>query len=310
MDGMSGVLIGFAIIGVVILVGYLIGRFDLVGERGPYVISRLVFFVLNPSLLLTLIAKEDVSHLFSALFVTTSVAAILVFAIYLVLARTVLRRRMPEALLGGAAASYENAGNIGLPVATYVLGNATYSVPVMLFQLILFQPILLAVLDVTTSGGQSVGRILTRPLRNPTTIAAALGILIAAFHIPVPDAVLQPFSIIGGAAVPLVLIGFGISLRGQKPLRAGTGRRDVVLASVLKLLVMPVLAYVLARFAFGLGGVELFATVVLAGLPAAQNVYVFAQRYDRATVIVRDTVLITTIGAIPVLVVVAALLAP
>ncbi|MDQ1550360.1 MAG: malonate transporter, partial [Microbacteriaceae bacterium] len=45
------------------------------------------------------------------------------------------------------------------------------------------------------------------------------------------------------------------------------------------------------------------------GLPSAQNVFNYAQRYERGVTIARDTVLITTIGAVPVLVLVAALLA-
>ncbi|CAN5145580.1 AEC family transporter [soil metagenome] len=305
---MGGVVVGFAIIIAVIAVGYLVGRFELIGEHGPRVISRLVFFVLNPCLLLTVLATADVHRLFSSLFVVTSVAAIVTFATYVVVSRVALRRDTADALLGGAAASYENAGNIGLPVASYVLGNAAYSVPVMLFQLIIFQPILLAVLDAKTTGGQSMRRILTQPLRNPLTVASAVGILIAVTGVQIPQPFFEPFRIIGGAAVPLVLIGFGVSLRGQRPLRPGSGRRDVLLASTLKLVMMPVIAFVLGRLVFHMDRADLFATVLLSGLPAAQNVFVFAQRYGRALVVVRDTVLITTIGSIPVLVVVAALL--
>jgi predicted permease len=47
---------------------------------------------------------------------------------------------------------------------------------------------------------------------------------------------------------------------------------------------------------------------VLAGLPTAQNVFNYVQRYERGETIARDTGLITTIGAVPVLVTVAALL--
>lgn len=307
---MGGVVVGFAIILAVIAVGYLVGRFELIGEHGPRVVSRLVFFVLNPCLLLTVLAKADVHRLFSSLFLATSIAAIVTFAAYVLVSKLWLRRDTPDALLGGAASSYENAGNIGLPVASYVLGNAAYSVPVMLFQLIVFQPILLAVLDAKATGGQSMRRILTQPLRNPLTIASAIGILVAVTGVQIPQPFFEPFRIIGGAAVPLVLIGFGISLRGQRPLQPGTGRKDVALASILKLALMPAVAYLLGEFAFTMDRADLFATVLLAGLPAAQNVYVFAQRYGRALVVVRDTVLITTIGSIPVLVLVAALLSP
>jgi predicted permease len=48
---------------------------------------------------------------------------------------------------------------------------------------------------------------------------------------------------------------------------------------------------------------------VLAALPTAQNVYNFSSRYERGEIVARDTVLLTTILAIPVLVVIAALLA-
>ncbi|MFT4124514.1 MAG: AEC family transporter [Microbacteriaceae bacterium] len=306
---MLGVLEGFGIIGAVILVGYLVGRFDVIGERGPHVLSRLVFFVLSPCLLLTVLADADVHRLFSALFVVTSLAAVAVFAAAALVLALALRRRMPEALLAAAAASYENAGNIGLPVATYVLGNAAYSVPVMLFQLVIFQPLLLAALDTLTGGGRSLRRILTRPLANPMFIASVIGILIAVTEAPVPDVVLQPFSILGGAAVPLVLIGFGISLRGPRPLRPGTGRTDVVVASALKLVAMPAIAWALGALVFHLDRADLFAVVLLAGLPSAQNAYVFAQRYGRALVVVRDTVLVTTIGSVPVLALAAWLLA-
>jgi predicted permease len=72
---------------------------------------------------------------------------------------------------------------------------------------------------------------------------------------------------------------------------------------------MPAIAFLVARFAFGLHGTALFAAVVLAALPTAQNVYNFASRYGRGEVVARDTVLLTTLLAVPALVVVAALLA-
>jgi predicted permease len=101
-----------------------------------------------------------------------------------------------------------------------------------------------------------------------------------------------------------------MSLSGTRMLRPGTGRRDVLLASTLKLVAMPILAWLLGWFAFGLSGEHLFAVVVLAALPTAQNVFNYAQRYSRGEIIARDTGLITTVASIPVLILVAALLKP
>ena len=91
-------------------------------------------------------------------------------------------------------------------------------------------------------------------------------------------------------------------------LAPGSGRRDILLASAIKLAVMPLIAWLFGRFVFGLDHDQLFAAVVLAGLPTAQNIFVYAQRYDRGVTLARDTVLITTIGSVPVLVLAAFLL--
>lgn len=125
-----------------------------------------------------------------------------------------------------------------------------------------------------------------------------------------PAPALEPFRLVGAAAVPLVLLSFGISLRGRRPLAPGSDRRLVILASAVKVVLMPALAWVVGAFVLRLHGHALFVVVVLAALPAAQNVFNYAQRYGRGTVIARDVVLITTALSLPAMFVIAALLAP
>ena len=307
---MSGVLIGFAIIGVVILIGYVVGRFGVLGEHAPRVISRMVFFVLSPCLLFTVLADADVHTLFSSTLVVSAIAALLSILLFLGISLFVFRRKLPEAMIGSLSAGYVNANNIGIPVAVYVLGDTAYSAPVILMQLVVLTPIALTILDIATSGRMSVGSALLKPLKNPLLIGSALGVIVAVTEIEIPAPIFEPFRIVGAAAVPLVLIAFGMSLHGQKLLAPGSGRRDILTASAIKLAVMPLLAWVFGRFVFGLDGQLLFVVVVLAGLPTAQNIFVFAQRYGRGVPLARDVVLITTVGAVPVLVGVAALLAP
>ena len=307
---MGGVLVGFAIIGFVIGIGYLVGRLQLLGDHAQFVISRLVFFVLSPALLFTVLADADVHVLFSSLLAVSLITALVCCLLFAGIALLVLRRALPEAIIGSLASGYVNANNIGIPVAVYVLGNPAYSAPVILIQLLILAPISLTILDITTSGRASVWKTFSRPFTNPILIGSALGTVLAVTGIQLPDAVMEPFRIVGAAAVPLVLIAFGMSLHGSRPLAPGTDRRAVVIATAIKLAVMPLVAWLLGRFVFGISGEQLFAVVVLAGLPTAQNIFVYAQRYQRGVVLARDTVLLTTIGSVPILVAVAALLAP
>ncbi|MDN4596161.1 AEC family transporter [Leifsonia virtsii] len=307
---MDGVLTGFGIIAFVILVGYVARRLGIGGPTAPYVLNRIAFFVTNPALLFVTLARADLRVVFSTQLLVAAAAALVSAGLFLVLSRAFFRRPAPETTIGALGAGYVNANNIGLPVAVYVLGSASYVAPVLLLQLIVFAPVALTVLDVTSRGAVSVRSILTQPIRNPMIIASVLGILVDVSGIRLPDAVYQPFELLGGAAVPLVLMAFGMSLVGSRPLRAGNGRAPIVASVVLKSAVMPLVAFLVARFAFGLEGQALFAAVALAALPTAQNVYNFAARYERGIAQARDVVLLTTLFSVPVLLVVAALLAP
>ncbi|GAB3583813.1 AEC family transporter [Leifsonia lichenia] len=306
---MGGVVIGFAIIAFVIAVGYVAGRAGIGGPQAAFVLNRIAFFVTNPALLFVTLAKADLHVVFSAQLVVSAVAALASAGLFVLLSRLFFKRKAAETTIGALGAGYVNANNIGLPVAVYVLGSASFVAPVLLLQLIVFAPIALTVLDVTSRGSVSVRSILTQPIRNPMIIASVLGILVDLSGITLPDAVFQPFVLLGGAAVPLVLMAFGMSLHGSRPLNADHGRVEILTASVIKAAVMPLIAFLVAWLGFGMHGHALFAAVALAALPTAQNVYNFAARYERGMPVARDIVLLTTLFAVPALLLIAALLA-
>ncbi|MEV8523856.1 AEC family transporter [Streptomyces sp. NPDC052000] len=64
----------------------------------------------------------------------------------------------------------------------------------------------------------------------------------------------------------------------------------------------------LGRWVFGLGGHELFAVVLCAALPTAQNAFIFAAEYRLDTELPRDTVLLTTLLSMVSLSLIAVLL--
>jgi malonate transporter and related proteins len=307
---MGGVLIGFAIIGFVIFVGWLLARLRIVDQEGRLVLNRTSFFAASPALLFLVLSEADVGLLFSSVLAVALLAFVAVALIYTVVARIWLTKDPSRIALAATASGYSNVNNIGLPVAIYVIGDAGFIGPMLLLQLLVLAPLLLATLDILTAGRASFTGIITQPLRNPMLIAAALGALVSVLGVELPEPVLAPLEILGGAAVPLMLLAFGVSLAGERPLQPGSGRKEVALAVLLKSLAMPVIAYLLARFAFGLDEQLTYACTVMAALPSAQNMYQYALRYNRATAITRDIVLITTIASLPVMLLIAWLLKP
>ncbi|MDF2919545.1 MAG: putative permease [Microbacterium sp.] len=219
----------------------------------------------------------------------------------------ILRRRVGETVIGALSAGQVNSNNIGIPISLYMLGNAAYSAPVILFQLLVLMPIALSILDAATSGSRSPWRILRQTAKNPMLIGSALGVLVAVLGIDLPPIVFDPLHLIAGACVPVLLMSYGMSLYGQRVLTEPGRRLDVIIASALKLVAMPALAWLVATW-FGMPADQVFIVVVLAALPTAQNVFNFAQRYGVGEILSRDVVFISTIGCLPVLFTVALLL--
>lgn len=90
---------------------------------------------------------------------------------------------------------------------------------------------------------------------------------------------------------------------------ADRGERGAVLwvSVAWKLAVVPLLALGLGA-ALGLRGPALLVPITTAGLPSAQNVFMYATRYGAAKPLARDCVLLTTAGFVPVVLLAAALL--
>ncbi|MEV5818768.1 AEC family transporter [Micromonospora harpali] len=304
---MPGVLTGFAVIGAVIGVGYLVGRLGVLGPGASTVLSRVAFFVAAPALLFDTVAHADLREVFSAALVVTVAGTAVVATVFVLVARLLWRRPAAEATIGALTSSYVNAANIGIPVAVYVLGDASFIAPVIMFQLVVMAPAAFAVLDTAVGGRRSVARSVVAPLANPVTVGCALGLVVNLTGWLPPEPVLRPVELVAAMAVPAALLSYGLSLHGAPRPGSGDTGRDVWLAVALKTLAQPVVAYLVARYALGLPQPTVLACTVTAALPTAQNVFVYAVRYDRGVVLARDAVLLSTVAAVPVLIGVAIL---
>ena len=308
MTAVGSVLEGFATIGVVIALGALLAQLRILDDGARVALSRLAFFVASPALMITVLADADVHQVLSGHMIATTGAVLVTSVLYVVPARLLWRRDLAETVMGTLCSSYVNAGNLGLPIAAYVLGDAAYVAPTLLLQLLVLQPLALATLDHATSERRfSLWRALLRPATNPLTVASVLGLVLALAGLQLPAALQNPLELVGGMAVPSMLVAYGISLRlGPRP-GHGTSTTEIGWITVLKLAVQPLTAYALGRFALGLHGTPLLAVTVLAALPTAQNVFVHATRYGRGEVVARDSIFVTTLLSVPAVIAIAAL---
>lgn len=451
---MGEVLGGLGVFGVVIAVGWVLGRTGAVPVGSDRVLTRIAFWAATPALLATTLGRADLGAVASgrtAAVVCTELVAVAGAAL---LQRLVLRRPAADAVIGALACSYVNAANLGIPVALLVLGDTTPVAAVLLLQLLVITPVSFALLDWVTAGpgqggtGAAPGAVgsggalggtgtqpgerrssrpgawssrrarLTAPARNPLLVGVLSGVLVNVAGVDLEHLggghVQAVLDLLGRTAVPLMMLALGLSLAdsrasrrggvvppappgpGREPgpsgeapgppgsaahssdatglsgsaahvpdaagppgaapapapappapgqagdgggaaysgrrgrhgtssgelegRRTGPGRPDgygrpvrgpeelaLWCAVGWKLLVCPLLA-VLVGSLLGLRGAELLVPVTTASLPTAQNVFMYASRYERGVSLARDAVVLTTAGFVPVVLLATALL--
>lgn len=298
---MLAVLQAFAVIAVVVAVGGVVGRTGVLGENARMVLNRTAFHIGVPALMLLNLSEAHPGQVLSRTTVISALTAFIMFGLFLAIAKWVLHRSVGEATIGASAASMVNAGNLGLPLSAYVFGGTTEVSAIILFQYILLVPLSLALLDSESGERRSVLHRVKALITTPIIAASAVGIALAAADIELPTGLRDPLELMSALAIPAVLLGFGISLSARDDRPSPSPRTDLALALVLKSLVMPLVAYALARFCFAADDHVVLLVTVLAALPSAQNINTYAAVYQRGEGLARDATLVSTVLSIGVI---------
>lgn len=313
---MEGVLMGFGVVLILVVIG-LVVRLALPLEVTTKIqdgLSPTIYYVTNPILMVVLLAETDLRQIVGVYVPIALLSAVAGSLVYFAIARLVLRRSLIEAVPGSMASTYANAGNIGLPIALFSVSSAVPAISVLVSQLLVLAPVYLTIFSFISRRGKStddgVVKLILKSIANPVTIGAVIGAALSLSGWTVPEVIWEPFDMLGHASIPLLLVMFGMSLVGQKPLQTREILADVVLGTVVKLAIMPVLAWLIAHFVFGLGGVELFGVVMMAALPTAQNVFLFSTQFSLPTLAVRDIIFASSLLAFPAILLISLLLTP
>lgn len=297
---MFDVFTAFAIIFAVIGVGWVLARRGVIGPGDARLMfNRVAFYAATPSLIFSSVAVSDPGHFASPVLVVVSLATVATSLIYLLVSRLFFRQDRATTTMGAASSSYYNSVNMGLPVSIYVLGEATHVIPTLMIQMAVFTPVILAFL-----GSSGVSKSVRDALLSPVVLASVAGLIVSLSDFSIPEPVMEPIRILGGASIPMILMSFGASLTAGGVLSSRPDRVGTLMATALKIAGMPMVAWLIC-LGLGVRGDLMYAAVILSALPTAQNVYNYAATYRRGETIARDTVFLTTFLSMPAMLIIA-----
>jgi predicted permease len=274
------------------------------------VLGRFVFHLAMPSALFLALSRMPLSGFANRSLLAFAVSTVAVVGLGWVGASRLFGRTPGERPLWGMAAGYVNSANLGIPIATQVVGSVSFLAEVVLLQVLVVTPVILVALDRHSdpAGRVRVRRIASLPVRNPVILASLLGVVCSAAGLRLPSAADASLTLLSGAAVPAALVALGASLHRPAASRAEPAEpAELAVIAALKLVAQPVIAYA-AGLALHLSAPQMLALVVCAGLPTAQNTFIYSQEYGVGEAVANRSVVVTTTLSLATLAAAASLL--
>jgi hypothetical protein len=263
----------------VIVLGYLLKRLELIDATFLFQTNRLVYYICLPLLLFYKIGTADFFANFNGALVIGSALAIA--AGFLLSYGYAALRGYPPAARGAFSqgAFRGNLAYVGLAIVFNAYGEAGFTRAGILMGFLVPVLNLFAVLALLlphrgNDGGQGAVFWVKQLVGNPLIIASFLGITWSYLQLPVPVILDRSLHIATGMTLPLALIAIGGSFSLEK-LKGDLVR--AAFATGFKLIWLPLIAAGLLLL-LGVGGQELAIGVLFAGTPTATATYIMAHQ--------------------------------
>jgi predicted permease len=172
-------------------------------------------------------------------------------------------------------------------------GAVATSVVVMVLTMAFYNVFAVLVLQLSRRDGKKMHgwRTVRVIATNPLLLSGLLGLLVPLLNVHLPAVLQKTLEMLGGAAIPLALLCIGGSLV-MAPLR---GRQlSIVMASVLKVVALPLLILLLAQVA-GLDGTERRIALVFAACPTAAASFIMAQQMGGDEALASGSIALSTV---------------
>jgi len=309
----------------VVALGWAAARWRLVGTEGLAAFASYAFNLALPALVASLLSRQPLARAFDLRFFAALLGAgATVFAAVALLTAALSRPGLAVVGAHAQAATTGNLGFLGVPLLLAVLGERSAGPIAMavLAEVGLLMPLGIALMRLgqargpgaaaAASGAAGDGRrglardLVAATLLNPIVVGVILGAAVGLSGRHLPGPVDRFLAFLGSSAGPVALFALGGSLARRHLARDWAPVLGVALA---KLAVYPALAWAFLRAA-GLGPEWVAAGVLIAALPTAANVFVFADRFEAVPERVSAEILVSTVAAVVTFPLIASLVLP
>jgi malonate transporter and related proteins len=266
-----------------ILAGYVAGRRGLLGPASSEALNRFVYWMALPALLFVSMARVPVADVFNLPFLAAFAGGMTACFLASVAGNAILYRgRLAEQALRSLSGVFSNVGYMGVPLYLTAFGPER-TLPALIatvFVSAVAVGVTVALIEIDRARAGETPHILRDVVgalvRNPLVAAPVAGLLFSAAGLPLPTPVATFGSLLGAAAGPCALFAIGLFMVGKKLVESP---REMAPILLMKLVVQPLVTWVIAVPVLGMDPFWAGSAVVLAALPVGALVFTLAQNY-------------------------------
>ena len=279
----------------IVVLGYALCKLGYMGDKFDQKLSSIVIDVTCPALILSSVMGAELPD--RSLILPLLGIGFLTYILLLVFGfwvpRFVAKSRDEQGMIGFAL-MFANVGFIGYPIVSAIFGPkavfyaALLNIPNTFF---IFTAGVMLV-----KGEHNMKSLSAKVLFSPAMIAAFVAALMVAFGVRTPDIIARPVTMVGNITIPAALMVIGSSM-ARLPLKEIIGSPKVYVASLLRLVVVPLSVYFLFRFC-GVSDVINDINTVIIAMPVASYGTMFCLKYGRNPSLMTEMTFVTTLGSI------------
>lgn len=208
-------------------------------------------------------------------------------------------RDLAAASFSGLSASYSNTGYMGIPLCVLALGQDGLA-PAIISTFIVFLMFALAtvLIEVGILSHKKSHEIFWSVVKslcsNPLLIAPVAGLMWSSTDLVLYEPLAQVIAFLAAAATPCALVSIGLFLMKKE----SADPRQAWGISFAKLIIQPLVAWLIAGPILDLPALWVSAVVILAALPTGTGPFMLAQYYNADGRMISRVVLLTTIGSL------------
>jgi predicted permease len=255
--------------------GYALGHTRLFDEAKAAALIAFVWYVAVPALLFRLLASRALPVDELLLIASYYFAIFVVYGLVMLAGRILFKQSADEQGMFAFASCFANGGFVGIPILNGVYGEEGVRLLLILvsFHSLTLLPVTGMIVERYRAGRFRSADLLSSLKDNPIILTLVIGFGWSAMAMPYPVWLDRILALPAAAAAPVGLFAVGLSLTG---VRLAGDLPQAGLGTFFKLLVMPVMVYLVGRYVFDLPALWLGVATLFAALPTGIMPYTFA----------------------------------